>query len=96
MSNPYLRIEMWATRVGGNGAMGEVVIGCGEAGEVVCAKDVGGSVVEGVEMEGPRAGPDEGGEGGRTDVFFFVRCMFYVVRGSGYGVGIVGVMRCNY
>ena len=53
------------------GAVGEVRVGGGESGEVVGAEDVGGSLVECVEIERPGAGPDGGGQGGGTDSIRF-------------------------
>ncbi len=44
------------------GAGGQVGVGGGEGGEVVRAEDVGGGLLGGLEVEGPGAVPDVGGE----------------------------------
>ena len=46
---------------------GGVGVGGGKGGEVVGAEDVLGGAVEGFEIEGPGAGPDEGSQGRGAD-----------------------------
>ena len=58
----------------------------GEGGEVVGADDVGGGLLQEVEVKGVAAGPDVGGEHGGADAFVLV-VRGAVVRGAVAGGG---------